>query len=191
MGCYRSFKKTGELLFRQGLLSFSAGNLSRRKRNFFYVSSSGCLLCKLKRNQIVKVPLDKDFKHKKIKPSVETAVHKSIYLHTSKKAVVHAHPRAAIALSFYKKSIVPEDAEGKFFLRDVPVINTEKSISSSEVAEKLPPQIKKRPVVLIAGHGAFAAAESVEKAACLISTLEFSCRIELYRKAIENHKNRF
>lgn len=190
---YSRLSRIGRLLFQQGLVSISAGNLSLRMGDMFYISASGSFLGDLKRNDIVKMQLRDSFKITtggldQSSPSVEEVVHRSLYLNTSKKAVVHVHPPAALSLSRNRKEIVPSDAEGQIYLKQVPVIEVRNSVSSPEVAQKLPRILEKVPAVIIRNHGVFAAAETPEKAASYVSTLEFSCRIILAGKILDLEK---
>lgn len=190
MDFYERIRRVGSLLFNQGLISISAGNISIRVEDFFLITSSGSLLGDLKRRELVKVPLSGSFRFryaglKQASPSVEEVVHRAIYLNTSANSVVHAHPPAALALARNLDFIKPEDAEGSFYLKEVPVIETDSPIASREAAEKIPLLMEKSPAVIIRSHGIFAASDTPEKAASLVSTLEFSCRMEIYRRIIK------
>ncbi len=190
MEVYERIRRLGSLMFTQGLVSLSAGNISARSEDFFYITASGAILGNLKRKDLVKVPLNSSFNFryaglKQAPPSMEEIVHRAIYLNTSKNSVVHVHPPAALALAQDAEYIKPADSEGKFYLKEVPVIEVSSPVASHEVAEKIPSLMKKNPAVIVRFHGVFAAAETPEEAASLVSTLEFSCRMEIYRRIIK------
>ncbi len=54
--------------------------------------------------------------------SSEFRVHLEMYRNTPYRAVVHAHPPAAIAASLVMDTIVPEDSEGTMFCPVIPVV---------------------------------------------------------------------
>lgn len=70
--------------------------------------------------------------------SNEIGVHRAIHRETSAFAVVHTHSPYAIALSLAKDEIVPVDSEDSYLLHKVPVVATELTAGSKEVAELLP-----------------------------------------------------
>jgi len=185
---YKEFNRLGKLLFQQGLVSMTAGNLSIRKNNSMYITASGSMLGDLKVDDIVEVSINSNnpvFSINSKKPSIEGIVHKSIYKSTPHKAIVHAHTPTAIALSFDKDRIVLADSEGKFYIPEVPVVAVNGGIASTDVAEVIPKFLNEYPAVIVRGHGLFAAADSLEKACGMASTIEFSSKI-LYTK--ENFK---
>jgi len=177
---YRDFSRLGKLLFQQGLVSLTAGNISVRQGRLMYITASGSMLGDLRFEDIVSVPIgDKTFSAEVNikKPSVESVVHKSIYLNTEHKAVVHAHAPTAIALSFEENKIVLADSEGRYYVPEVPVLAVNGGIASSDVAEQIPPLLSRYPAVIIRGHGVFAAADNLNDACGIASTIEFSAKI--------------
>ena len=189
MHLFKEFETVGKILFSQHLISASAGNLSIRKGDNIYITASGSILGDLNLSDIVRLPLSgrwaiQDYgKIFSKSPSMEMLVHKSIYEKTPYKAIVHAHPPTAIAISFDTNSIVPQDSEGLFYFKEVPVVHFEIEIASKEVAEVIPSLLNKTPVVVVRRHGVFAGADTLLKACSLVTTLEFSSQI-LYKKKI-------
>ena len=192
---FAEFKEAGKILWDAGLISATAGNLSTKEGSFscpgcaIRITASGSSLGFLKREDIVKVNADTGLTvpgqvPSSAQPSVEINIHKSIYMNSSYAAAAHAHPPTAIALSFNSREIELIDDEGKFYLPRVPVLKVSGSgISSDEVARDLPEIIRETGLVVVEGHGVFAAAENLKKCGALISTLEHSAII-LYRKKI-------
>jgi L-fuculose-phosphate aldolase len=109
--------------------------------------------------------------------STEINVHRAIYQGTAAQAIVHAHPPYAIARSLMCDEIVPVDSEGSYLLHKVPVVHTELTAGSKEVAELLPLWLKEYDIVMLRGHGPFAIGHLLEEAYQLTSVLEMSCRI--------------
>lgn len=172
---YEDFAKYGRILFEQGLNNSHSGNMSLRQDDAFYITRHGAQLGSLTFNDIVKVNL-KDTQ-RDANASLEVKVHRAIYGATSFRAIAHAHNPHAIALSLHDDWITPVDAEGAYYLPRVPVLACGKSISSDEVAEKLPDLLTQYKAAVVRGHGAFAAAGTMEEAALLISVLESASRI--------------
>jgi len=75
---------------------------------------------------------------------------------------VHAHPPYAIARSLMCDEIVPIDSEGSYLLHKVPVVHTELTAGSKEVAELLPKWLKEYDIVMLRGHGPFAIGHLLE-----------------------------
>ena len=109
--------------------------------------------------------------------SRELIVHQAIYLGTAHDAVVHAHPAHATALSLTMNKIVPIDSEGHYSLGTVPVLSVDDSIGSREVADRIPEILAENPMVMVAGHGSFAAGKDLEEAFRYTSCLEMSSKI--------------
>ncbi len=186
---FNKFKESGEILFKSGLISLKAGNMSMKNGEYISITASGSRLGFLNREDIVKVDINTGLNLETdlvnpVKPSVEIEVHKSIYKNTTFKAVAHAHPPTATVISYGKKNFEFIDDEGRFYIPRVSVIKVQQSsIASGEVVRRLPGVIKEHGIVMVEGHGAFAAAGTLEGAVGLLSTLEHSSRI-LYKKKL-------
>ena len=183
MDGYSKLFRIGKLLFEQHLISASAGNISMRTGNLIHITASGSFLGDLRREDVVKLEMsgaNSSFAYvNQKKPSTESGVHLSVYRTTDFKAIVHAHTPAALALSFGRNKLEFIDAEGKFYLPEVPVLTVENPIASPEVALLLPQCLVRYKAAVITGHGSFAAADTIEGAFALISSLEFSSEILL------------
>ncbi|MFC2062289.1 class II aldolase/adducin family protein [Elusimicrobiota bacterium] len=185
---FKVFQRAGGILFQQGLISAAAGNISIKKDKSIFITASGSLLGDLQISDIVEAPIEgtkisNNYSIYSKKPSIEIEVHKAIYRNTPHKAIVHAHPPTAIALSFNVDKIELEDSEGRIYIPVIPVLAVNGGISSTEVAKRIPDLLNEYAVVLVKGHGAFAASDTLMKACSLMSTLEFSSVI-LYRKKL-------
>jgi L-fuculose-phosphate aldolase len=117
--------------------------------------------------------------------STELEVHRCIYKNTPALAVVHAHPPYAVALSFSEKEIVPPDIEGRALLSRVPVLCTGTKANAVELADKIARLLGEHRVVLVRGHGTFAASQLLEEAYYNTVVLEQSCRLLYLLKALQ------
>ncbi|MDQ7039102.1 MAG: aldolase [Aquificota bacterium] len=172
------FRLVGKSLFREGLVSGRAGNLSYAWKDRLIITRTGSFLGNLTDRDLVEVPLKKGSVLDE-RASVELPVHRRVILETGKRAVVHAHPPCAVSLSLFEKTIDPVDSEGKVILGEVPVLDPEKPSASEELARAVAEALRDHKVVVIKGHGAFAADMSLMRAYSYISTLEHSCRIRI------------
>lgn len=173
----------GKILYEQGLNHSHSGNISIRSKNNILIKKHGAMLGYLSKKDIVSINLYDSAKDKSA--SIEAKVHRAIYLNDKNiKAVAHAHSVYANILSFEHKSIKPIDDEGLFYLSQIPVLSCKCSISSDEVAKKIPELISKYKVVAVKGHGTFAAGKNLEEACLYLSVAESSSKI-IYLKGLQ------
>ena len=112
-------------------------------------------------------------------PSSDTILHWTAYALTDAHAIVHAHPRHAIALSFDADTFEPPDFEGQLHLTDVPVI-ARGPLQEQQIAEAL----RERRAVLLSGHGAYARGATLWEALHWITALEESAHIAWLRRTM-------
>mgnify|MGYP003551619841 FL=1 len=127
---YAAFRQVGEDLFAQGLISATAGNFSVRTKGGFLITKSGVQKARLTPEDLLEVPLEGPIPEG---ASVESVVHREVYRRTGARALVHAHPRVAVALSFHLSRLRPLDLEGQHYLKEVPVL-APKTVSATEEA---------------------------------------------------------
>ncbi len=177
----REFQAVGRDLMAMGLLSLQAGNLSVRQARRVLITRTGARLDRLGPQDVVETWLDPG-RPRHPRASMELPAHLAIYAAGEARAVLHAHPPAAIALSLSAQAFVPVDAEGAVLLGAVPVIRLAQTVASSAVGEQAGKLLATRPVVLVGGHGSFAAGASLEEALSRTTTLEMSARIALWAR---------
>ncbi len=173
---YEQFRDIGRDLFVAGLITSHGGNLSVRLGDRILITRRGCMLGRLRPEDLIETGLERDDAMVTL-ASTELVVHRAIYRATSALAVVHTHPLHATALSLVEEALVPVDSEGSYLLHRVPVVSTARTVGSSEVAQVLPPALRDHKIALLRGHGAFAVGELLEEAYMVSSTLEASARI--------------
>jgi L-fuculose-phosphate aldolase len=170
------FRKFGRELFLQGVNSSHSGNMSVRVGDRILITRRGSMLSDLTERDIVETGLSEDDSHI-VLASTEIKIHRAIYQNTSALAIVHAHPPVAIALSLLYREIKPIDTEGIYYFKTIPVIETELTVGSDEVAEKLPPVLQNYKIALLRGHGSFAVGQMLEEAFQWTSSLEMTCKV--------------
>ena len=179
----RQFQEIGRDLYVVGLVSSHGGNMSVRFGDRLVIKRRGAMLGRLKEGDLVETGLEKPDSGIAL-ASTELVVHRAIYVATPALAVVHAHPRTAIALSLSREEIVPIDNEGSYLLHRVPVVTAEFASGSAELVKKLPRALQEYKIVMLRGHGCFSIGQTLEEAFQWVSCLEESCQIILATKAI-------
>jgi len=169
------FERIGKRLFAEHLVGGNFGNMSVRKGDAgFYIKRTGAYLDVA--TEPVLVPLVGDAPPD---ASSEYRVHREVYRKTAYKAIVHAHPPAAVALSLVLDEVRPEDSEGRMFCPVIPVVSGEPG--SQEVADTVSNALVRSKLVIARGHGTFAAGKTLDEAYVYTSLAEHACRV-LYLK---------
>lgn len=185
----KEFQWAGRELMNLGLLTLHAGNLSVRGSRCVFITRTGSMLGHLAAGDVVETPLDPGMRGHP-SASMELPTHLAIYEATGAKAIVHAHPASAIALSFVTDRIVPADSEGAIVLGEVPVVRAKQVVASREVARKAAGLLRHHRIVLVARHGSFAVGRSLEEALSITTTLEMSAKIALMVRALQDSSGR-
>lgn len=180
----RQFREIGRDLFVTKLVSSHGGNISVRMGNRLVIKRRGAMLGRLTEDDLVETGLEKADSGVML-ASTELVVHRAIYLKTPALAIVHAHPRVAIALSLMRDEIVPIDNEGSYLLHKVPVITAEFTSGSAEMVEKLPAALREYKIVMLRGHGCFSIGQTLDEAFQWVSCLEEACEIIMAAKTID------
>jgi len=170
----------GRDLFLRGLVSSHSGNLSLRRGQRLTITRHGCQLGHLGKGDLVETGVEADLSSSQ-QPSMELARHRTIYRATPARAIIHAHPPAAIALSLLVGEIVPRDVEGAYLLGRVPVL-------AAQEGDRLGQELGAHPIVVLRSHGSFAVGDSLETALQWTTALEESCRILLWLRLLGNNK---
>lgn len=196
---FEEFRYIGRDILLTGLTSSHGGNMSVRVGDRIIIKRRGAQLGQLKRSDFVETSLygrDSGI----TRASTELIVHRAIYQNTSALAVVHSHPRTAIALSLSRDEIIPIDNEGSYLLRKVPVVSIEYASGSKEMADTVSNALKEYKIIMQRGHGCFSTGQTLEEAYHWISALEEVSDIILkhkllgepmieYRKHSDSYKN--
>ena len=178
------FQAIGQALFTQGLVSPQGGNLSVKLGDHLVITHRGSALGYIQQGDLVETGINRNNRATPL-ASTELEVHRCIYKSTAALAVVHAHPPYAVALSFAEKEIVPPDIEGLALLARVPILRIGNGRKAREFAGQIARLLGKHRVVLVRGHGTFAASQLLEEAYYYTVVLEQSCRLLYLLKALQ------
>jgi L-fuculose-phosphate aldolase len=174
------FQRFGKDLFYRGLTSSHGGNMSVRMGDRIIITRTGAMLAHLTGQDLIEIGLDEDDSNIMLASS-ELVVHRAIYQNTSALAIVHVHPPYAVAQSLcVQDAIIPIDSEGSYLFRKVPVVQTESTVGSKEVANVAARMLREYKIFLLRGHGCFSIGPVLEEAYQWCSSLEESCKIYYY-----------
>jgi L-fuculose-phosphate aldolase len=180
---YEMFRDIGHDLYVANMISSHGGNLSVRLGDRVVIKRRGAMLGNLKPQDLVETRLDKNDSGVAL-ASTELLVHRMVYMNTPALAIVHCHPRTAIAFSLSREELVPIDNEASYLLKKVPVVAEEFASGTPEMANKVANALKNYKIIMLRGHGSFATGQTLDEAFHWSSTLEESCQIELAVKQI-------
>ncbi len=170
------FQRIGRLLFQERLIDSHGGNMSIREGDKIFITRRDAMLGELKEGDIIEVGMEPG--EKDGIASRELVSHRAVYKKTEAKAIIHAHPANAIAISITDNKVVPQDAEGIFLYKSAPIVRVRDGVGSEETARLLPSFLSGGNVVaMVKGHGSFAIGENLEGAYKYTSALENSCKI--------------
>lgn len=170
------FQRIGRDLFLAGVVSSHGGNMSVRMGDRILITRRGSMIGRLEERDLIEIGLDENDSNVTL-ASTEIGVHRAIYQSTAALAIIHTHPPYGIVQSLVKDEIVPIDSEGSYLLHKVPVVHTELTAGSKEVAALLPQWLAEYDLVMLRGHGPFAIGNLLEEAYQLTSVFEMTCKI--------------
>jgi L-fuculose-phosphate aldolase len=177
------FRSIGRDLFLSGLVSSHGGNMSVRQGDRILITRRGSMIGRLEKRDLIETGLHQNDSGIAL-ASTELLVHRAVYRATSALAVVHAHPRMAIALSLHEDAIVPLDTEGSYLLHKVPVVSAEFSSGSTELADVIAGILKTYKIAVLRGHGCFSTGQMLEEAYQWVSVLEETSQIIYYSRLL-------
>ncbi len=174
-------ERIGKRLHAEGLVHANFGNLSLRDGDGFHIQRRNAYLDAP--GPLVYVPFEGPVPDD---ASRESIVHREIYRLTSARAVVHAHPPHAIALSYLCNEVKPHDCEGEVLCPLIPVVTGESG--TPELAGMVAEALRNAAVVIVRGHGTFAVGATLDEAYAVTSAAEHSCRILVLLRQIGREK---
>ncbi|MBF2054412.1 MAG: class II aldolase/adducin family protein [Candidatus Sericytochromatia bacterium] len=166
-------------LYQKNLLAAADGNLSyRHSEQEILITPSGLSKAHLQAEDMAIISPDNHILQGT--PSSERLMHLAIYKQTPAKAVVHAHPPHAIALSLARPhwQALPIDSLPEVILAagSVPIVPYARP-GSIEMGEVLTPFLPHCRLMILARHGAVCWGDSLAEATQGIERLEQICQI--------------
>lgn len=176
------FRKAGETLLACRCNNSHSGNLSVRCGDRIVITRTGAMLGDLADYDLVVTSLSPTSTERGLASS-ELAAHLKIYSKTDYRAVAHGHALAAVAVAWTTERVRLIDVEGAYYFGSVPVVEHVPATATRELGEALAKVLAGEPVVILRGHGVFAAADSLEIAIQRITSVNDSA--ELIIKAVQ------
>ncbi|NLG96934.1 MAG: aldolase [Chloroflexi bacterium] len=180
---YEQIRDIGRDLYLQNMISSHGGNISVRIGDKLVIKRRGAQLGRLKPHDLVETYIEKNDSGVAL-ASTELLAHRTIYMKTPALAIIHCHPRTAIALSLSRDEIVPIDNEASYLLKKVPVVAEEFASGTIEMANTVADALRQYKIIMLRGHGSFAIGQTLEEAFHWSSTLEEACQIAVWAKII-------
>jgi L-fuculose-phosphate aldolase len=176
---WQEMAKFGKKLVERDLVESQFGNISVRKGEKMLITKSGVALDEIIMDNVVELDIEKPCDLDRIASS-ETIVHRTIYIHTSALAIIHAHPTFAVIESMLvdTKSIVPINIEGEHFLHNIPVVKG--APGTAELADNIAQTLIGHKGAVICGHGTFAIGKTLDEAYFITALVEQSCKLKYY-----------
>jgi L-fuculose-phosphate aldolase len=170
----RAFRRAGEDLFRCGLVAPGSGNLSIWTPDGVLITRETAALHRLEDSDLCLIA--RATQPPVATPSLDSPIHRAIYVSAGGGAIVHAHPAHTVAISFGQTVFDPPDLEGGHLLGRVPVVNPRRSVIDLIAAASQASRI-----VIVEGHGSYARGATLDEAVHLTAMLEESARIAWLR----------
>lgn len=157
-----------------GLNDSHSGNASVRDGDRVWITPTGACADTVTREDLIACQLDAPCSPA---ASLDTPLHLAVYRANSDAgAVLHGHGPYSVALTLDGQDFVPPDFEGQYYFRSIPVLR----IAYGEYLEEAPARISavlaRHPVAIVAGHGVYAQATTLNLA------YKWMCSVELSAK---------
>jgi L-fuculose-phosphate aldolase len=179
------FQMFGNDLFLRGLTSSHGGNMSVRMGDRIIITRTGAMLGHLTETDLIETGLEENDSNVMLASS-ELVVHCAIYKNTSALAIVHVHPPHAVALSLVEQDeIIPVCNEGSYCFKKIPIIQTELTTGSKEVAKLASHWLREYKLIMLRGHGCFSTGPVLEEAYQWCVSLEEACRVLYYLRILQ------
>ncbi len=152
------------LLVDLDLLEWYGGNLSVRLGDDLLINRTRAIATERGAMPVVRTGIDRDDENTPWASSA-LAIHRAIYRRTDARAIIHAHPRDAVLLSFFVDEIVPVDENGLLYIgAGARVIGAPEVFGWNLVADDLAEALVDRKAVVLRWHGSFAVGQSLDEA---------------------------
>lgn len=184
---WQEIARFGRKVVSSGLTSSRFGNISIRRKDKIFITATGSMLDELDSSTVVEVTLDHPCEMDKV-ASIETCVHRAIYLNTGNMAIIHTHSPYAVVLSMVEmEKVEPIDSEGVLFLGEVPII--EGKLGTDMLAKAASLALKSHMACIARGHGVFAAGGSLREAYTAACMAEHSSQVRYLVNCYPQGKN--
>ncbi|TNF34245.1 MAG: class II aldolase/adducin family protein [Gammaproteobacteria bacterium] len=157
-----------------GLNDSHSGNASIRDDDTIWVTPTGACADILQSEQLIACSADGSIGKG---ASLDAGLHVAVYQKNPKvKAVLHSHGAYSVAMTLDGNDFIPQDFEGQYYFKRIPVISLPYDQYLAQAAEAVSDVLKDHAITIVRGHGVYAAAESLNLA------YKWTCSLELSAK---------
>lgn len=177
--------RVGRLMYRQGYIDGTAGNISARlDATRVLVSPSGLPTGFLTTDQLIAVNLNGErvdeptAANADLRPTSESAMHLECYRQRADiKGVVHAHPPTAVALTLvgfdFQQCVIPEMVVLLGLVPTAPYSTPSSRENRDAIADLIP----EHDAIMLSNHGSLTAAKTLWEAYLMLESLEHNATI--------------
>jgi len=173
----------GKKVVESGLCTSFFGNISYRSLESVFITKTGVMLDEINENDIVKVSLTEKTDLDKL-ASTELIVHRMIYKKTEYTNIIHTHSFYSTLMDVFKDYATFSYSEVLPFLKLVPIVGGKSG--SLELANNVAGALNENPVVIVMGHGVFAAGKSFKECFVYLTALEHYSKDKYFRELMRN-----
>jgi L-fuculose-phosphate aldolase len=171
-----AFIRAGSALLACRCNNSHSGNLSVRLGDEVLITRTGAMLGSLTADDLVTTALAPTDAERR-RASTELDVHLAIYAGTPHTAIAHGHALDAVLVGWMVDQFHPIDLEGAYYFGEIPIVECVPATASPVLGQALAAAMASSPVVIVRGHGVFAAADRLERAAQWITSVNDSARL--------------
>ncbi len=172
------------ILAHEGIFPLALGHVSEKVpgENLICILSgavhdAGGTLDNIGAAEVVVINLDGQLVEGEMEPPGERFIHTEVYRsRPDVRAVVHAHPPMAVALSAAGQEVLPITARSASFAPRVAIFPYHGQINNPAIGAKVATALGKAHALVLRGHGSVTAGESLEEACMHAVTLEETAR---------------
>jgi L-fuculose-phosphate aldolase len=169
-----SFRDLGRDMFLTGLVSSHTGSMSVRTGVRATISRRAAMLGRIRPEDLIDFAVGEELPGE---APDEAIIHQAIFRNTDALAVIYARPPATMALALIEDRLSPAAGEGAESLGSAPVLISQRSLSSPDVAQLISRTLRENRVVALRGQGVFARGADLEDAFHMVSLLEEMCKV--------------
>lgn len=179
--------KTMGRLYLRGLTTATGGNVSARCGEIMLITPSGKDKSSLTYDDIAQVNIETGEQiGTNFKLSIESEMHRQIYIKTNALAVVHSHPNFASLFSALDEKINTHLIAETYYLLDEVIKVPYELMGTKELAEKVSTYAKDHVALLLENHGALTTGKTLLSAFDRMEVLEQSAKLTYLSKCFSN-----
>lgn len=163
-----------------GLNDSHSGNISVRSGDTYWVTPTGACADTLTTEKLVTCQLNST---PASGASLDALLHQRCYeKQANTNAIIHSHGPYTVGLTMDMDSYTPSDFEGQYYFQNIPILTIPYATYVKEAPEMVSDTLMTHKILVVRGHGIYAAAESLELAYKWTCSLELSAKTDAIRR---------